>query len=241
MALTSIAGTPGIQGAYNAQPRDIFYSKRDLATFIPGPVTLDGIASSNPQNTPYVAYLFGGMPVGRETTSGQYATSILGTTSVSYTSGGTSLTVSAATATELVRRIGSSGTFKTVGPPTANGTVATTTTTFSAVNTTTGVITVTSLGVDKVAGSFISPTDGSEIIVTLIADIWPVQCVAADQITRIAVYDPMLWAGGGIINTPYIWAGGSYPTDTSLQAYIKAAIRVNIPMAEFSDDLVNGV
>ena len=47
----------------------------------------------------------------------------------------------------------------------------------------------------------------------------------------------MLWAGGGIVDPSYIWP--SYPTDTSIQAYIKAAIRTNIPEAKFRDDLIN--
>ena len=55
----------------------------------------------------------------------------------------TTITTDVNTAAELVRRIGATGTFKLTGPPTAGGAVVTQTVTFSAVNTSTGAITIT--------------------------------------------------------------------------------------------------
>jgi len=238
MALNAIAGKPGVQSTtYTATPREIFYDSRAAAKFIPGPVSVDGTLSGNPGNSPYDYILFAGTPVGRVTNTGKYAVSILGVTTVAYADNDLTLTTSAATAKEIVRRIGTSGTFKLTGPPAAAGVVAVTTVTFSAVDTSSGVITVSDLNLNKIAGSWIQPTDGSETIVTLIADTWGLKVADAMNVNRVDVFDAELWAGGGIINTGYIYP--AYPSDTSLRAYLKAAIRVSVPDAKFSDDLIN--
>lgn len=237
--MNPIIGKPGMLTTYVSQPRNIFWGNVQDARYIPGPITIDGTLSTNYANTPYFWFLFAGQPFGKVTATGKYATSIIGLTTVAYTSGGTSLTLSPADATALVARVGaSSGTFKTVGPPAANGTVAVITTTFSAVNVTTGVVTVTSLGANMVAGSWIQPTDGSETIVTLLANT--AGCKVRDEYNTnpVDVFESRMWAGGGIVDLAYFWPGGQ-PTDTSLLARIKAQIRTNIPGAEFRDDLAN--
>jgi hypothetical protein len=66
--------------------------------------------------------------------------------------------------------------------------------TFSAVNTTTGAITITAVGADAISGSFIQPVDGSETIITLLCDAWGKK--VADQLnsTRVDVFDAQLLA-----------------------------------------------
>jgi len=54
--------------------------------------------------------------------------------------------------------------------------------------------------------------------------------------TRLDVFDPELWAGGGIVNTGMIV---NYPADPSLKAWLKSSIRTLIADAKFQDDLVN--
>jgi hypothetical protein len=110
------------------------------------------------------------------TASGKYANSILGVTTGAFTSGGTSITVSAAQAAEIVRRVGLTGNLQYVGPPAAAGTVATTAAkAYSAINTTTGVITTADLGVNLIAGGFVIATDGSGVPITLIGDQFPLK------------------------------------------------------------------
>ena len=229
-------GKPGMLPTYTAVPREVFLANRQFAQFVATPATIDGNLSSNPMNAPFTWLLFAGTVMGRVTATGKYANSIIGSTSVAYAHAGgtsTSLTTDVNTAAEIVRRIGTSGTFKLTGPSTAGGMVATQVITYSAVNLTTGVITITAAAADAIAGSFIQPTDGSEAIVTLICDVWGIK--VADQLNtaRVDVFDGQLLAAGGTINTASIV---NYPTDPSLKVWIKTSIRLDCPGVNFSDD-----
>ncbi len=227
-------GKPGVLSNYVSQPREVFYSGRERAAFYAPPVTVDGTASGNANNTPYTWLLWAGMPMGRITSSNKYANSIIGLTTASIASGGTTLTTTAAAAAEIVRRIGASGTFTLAGPPTAAGTVAAATITYSAVNTTNGQITVTAPGVAFVSGSLIQPTDGSQTILTLLCETDGLQI--ADQLhsTRVDVFCARLLAGGGTINTGMLV---DYPSDASLKTYVKDAIKAGAPGVTFLDDI----
>jgi hypothetical protein len=229
-------GKPGVLTSYTATPREVFLANRQFAQFLAAPLTIDGTLSSNATNAPYTWLLFAGTLLGRVTATGKYANSIIGLTTVAYAhsgGGSTTITTDVNTAAELARRVGPTGTFKLTGPPTAAGTVATQTITYSAINTGTGVITVTAGSADAVVGSFIQPTDGSETIVTMICDAWGKK--VSDQLnsTRVDVYDAQLLAAGGTINVASIV---NYPADTSLQAWVKTAIKAKCPAVNFSDD-----
>ena len=132
-----IPGLPGVRAALTATHFIVF--KQGWTTDLAGGKQIDGASARDPDNTPDVANLRAGLLMGKITATGLYANSVMGITTVSYTSGGTSLTVTPQAAVELVRRFGASGTgtVNVVGPPTANGTVASTAMTWSAVNTTT--------------------------------------------------------------------------------------------------------
>lgn len=228
-------GKPGIVGNYDSQPREVFYSGREFAQFWAPPVTIDGTNSSNPLNAPYVWLLWAGMPMGRITATGKYANSILGLTGAAAASGATSVTTDVNTAAEIVRRIGATGTFKLTGPPTAGGTVAVQVVTYSAVNTSTGVITCTALSAAAVSGSLIQPTDGSENIITLLCETDGLQIVDQTYTNRVDVFCGTLLAGGGTINTGMIV---NYPSDPSLETYVKSSIRATCPGVTFLDDIV---
>jgi hypothetical protein len=229
-------GKPGVFSTYTATPREVFLANRQFAQFVAGPVTVDGTLSGNPLNAPFTWLLFAGTAMGRVTATGKYANSIIGSTTAAYAhSGGsnTTLTTDVNTAAEIVRRIGNSGTFKLTAPPAASGTVATQTVTFSAVNPSTGAITITALGADAISGAFIQPTDGSESIVTLLCDAWGTKVVDQLNTTRVDVFEAQLLAGGGTINVASIV---NYPTDSSMKAWMKAAIKTACPGVNFSDD-----
>jgi len=141
-------GTPGISSQYTAGFRSVWGSANDKQ-YKPGMHTINGSLSRDNTNTGNLDFLQAGLLMGKITSTGKYATSILGLTGTAYASG-TTLNVAASTAVEIARRIGTSGTFKVTGPPSAAGTVRTATVTFSAVNTSTGDVTITALGADQV-------------------------------------------------------------------------------------------
>jgi hypothetical protein len=229
-------GKPGVQQTYSAVPREVFLANRSFAQFVAAPVTIDGTLSSNPLNAPFTWLLFAGTVMGRVTATGKYANSILGSTTAAYAHVGgtnTSLTTDVNTAAEIVRRLGTSGTLKLTGPPVAGGTVVTQVVTYSAVNPSTGVITITATAADAIAGAFIQPADGSETPVTLICDPWGTKVVDQLNTTRTDVYDPQLLAAGGTINTAVVV---NYPADPSLKTWIKTSIKSTCPAVNFSDD-----
>ena len=228
-------GKPGTLPIYSAAPRELFSANRSFAQFVAGPITIDGTLSGNALNAPNSWLLQAGLLMGRVTATGKYANSVIGLTTAAYSHTGSNMTIQTDvnTAAEIVRRIGSSGTLKIVGPPAASGTVAVQTTTYSAVNLTTGAITITALGADAVAGSLIQPTDGSEAIVTILCDSWGTSVTDATHSTRLDVFDSQLLAAGGTINTAAIL---NYPTDPSLKAWVKGELRVACPAVNFSDD-----
>lgn len=169
-------GMPGFGSEKLAKHRPV--AADGYLQFLPGGVVLDGSKMRDPDNPDYPADTAGqlrlraGLLIGKVTSGGKWANSVLGVTQGAYTSGGTSITVTAAQAAEIVRRVGSSGTLKFTGPPSAAGTVATISQSFSAVNTSTGVITVTSLGANLIAGAFVQPADGSETVRSFLPDGW---------------------------------------------------------------------
>lgn len=142
-----INGMPGVSSERLASFKRVFrgYAEEWLA----GGKQIDGTYSRDPSNTGNVNVLLPGLVMGKRTSGGAYAPSIYGLTNGALTSAGTSLTLaSAAISTEIIRRVGSTGTFKLTGPPTASGTVRTLTATYSLISGTTA--TITALGVNEV-------------------------------------------------------------------------------------------
>jgi len=224
---------PGPQTERTATPRKVMNTDAGLM-LIPGGEIIDGSKSRDPGNTGDVDVLRAGLLMGKITASGKYAPSVIGALTVAYDKDGslaTQMTVSAATATELVRRIGSSGTFGIAGPPTAAGTVATEQVTYSAVNTTTGVITVTTAAADYVVGSLIRPEDGSEAPLCLINDGYGLKVTDADD-TSIDTQFAQPVIAGNVDASQII----NYSSDTSIQAWIKAQLRTNGGSWTFDDD-----
>ena len=227
---------PGPVGPlYTSQPRDIFYGGYPgWNQWIQAPVTIDGTLTSCPTNSPYVYQVLAGMPMGRVTATKKYANSILGLTTSAAISGATTVQTDPATAVELVRRIGASGTFTLTGPPAASGVVAAQTVTYSSVNTSNGAITCTATSAAAVIGSLIQPTDGSQTILTVLCDINGIKVTDQTNVTRIDVFSPRLLAGGPCtINQGSLI---SFPTDPSLINYVEAAIVSGCPGVTFLND-----
>lgn len=214
-------GLPGVQTKRTATRRKVLLT--DLgAVFHPGTAIIRGADSRDPTNTGDLDVLRAGMLMGLNSTTGKWAPSIIGTLSTAHTSNSaTTMTLTAATAVELARRIGSSGTFKITGPPSAAGTLITDTITYSAINTTTGVATISTEASDFIAGSFIQDTDGTENPLAIIGDGYGIKVTDLDD-ADIDV--PFVHQGGekamlmaGQIDSSQII---NWPTDTSLIKWV---------------------
>lgn len=213
-----VPGLPGMRTAKSAVHRICFF-QGDWSSDLGGGKIINGAQSRDVTNTGDLDVLRPGTLMGKITASGKYAPSIIGAITGAYTSGGTELTVSAAAAVELDRLVGQAGTGELVaiGPPTANGTLAVTAFDHSAINTSTGVLTVTSLGVNKVAGTLIAVNDGRYLPLTVIPDGYGVPVTDVDRQTSLDVPFAPFPIAGVILsaNLLPVW-----PSDTSIQAWI---------------------
>ena len=203
---------PGLRDEKRANHKTVFVSPDWM--YLPQSVIIDGAKSRDPGNGT-ITVLRPGVLMGLITSSQKYAPSVIGSLQSAAASAATSITVTAAEATELVRRVGSTGTITLTGPPTSAGTVATFTETYSAVNTTTGVITCSALNAALVAGSLVSANDGSETPKTLIPDGYGIQ-VSSDG-TDLDVEFDMLPVGGIVDDGELL----PWPSDTSLRTWIR--------------------
>lgn len=227
----AVYGLPGFRDAQTATPRLILRQGR--YDYLAGGKIIDGSASRDPGNTGNIDRLQAGMLMGMITATtyggvaGLYAPALIGVLQSAYTSGGTTLTVTAAQALELDRQLGQSGTSEMVciGPPSSAGTVAVTNVTHSAINTSTGAITVSSLGVNKIAGSFLAINDGRYLPRTILVEDFPVAVTDGDG-NSIDVPFPKFPVGGVIISDNVLPA---WPSDTSLQAWILTQLNSTYP------------
>lgn len=157
MSFSVPTGKPGVQPTTSTTtPRTIFYGQQELAMYLPFPITIDGTLSSNPANAPYNWLLWAGTFLGQVTSSLKFACSIIGNTTLALGGAQTTLQTDVNTAAYLVARVGTSGTFNLTGAPTANAPVANTrtlTVTYSNVNLSTGVVTITATAVGTVSGT----------------------------------------------------------------------------------------
>lgn len=211
-----LTGLPGVGTARESVYRRIFNTRS--FDYLPGGKIISGTYSRDQGNTP-VTTLRAGTMMGKRTSDGYYAPSLMGATDAAYAAGATSLTVTSAAATELARRVGATGTFKIVGPPTAAGSVTTETVTYSAIVGTT--VTVTALVNSYISGSLVMPTDGSEAPKTFIPDGYGFPLL--DE-TNTAVNQPFPLMP--IYATVEASKVIGWPSDTSLQDWIIGAYSV---------------
>lgn len=221
MPLMDVIGPPGLGTQRTSTPRRVF--KASDRGYLPGGMIIDGAKARDAGNTGNVDVLRAGQIMGKVTSGGKAAPSILGVTTNLEPAGSTSIQASAAVVTELVRRIGSSGTFKLTGPPSAGGVVVTETVTFSAASSTN--ITVTAITNTFIAGSFIQPTDGSETPLSFIDDGFPVIKVTDIDGASISSVDwPRVPIAGVVDSSQLLTGDGAWPTDTSLIAWLVARL-----------------
>jgi len=142
---------PGLSALKTATHRRVFLGDEGAVGYLPSSRVIDGSKARDPLNTGSVDILRAGLVLGKITSSSKFAPSIYGVTTGAILSTATTVNVSAATATEIVRRLGaSSGSVKITGPATASGTARTLTLTVSGINTSTGDLTITAPGTNQV-------------------------------------------------------------------------------------------
>lgn len=226
-----VPGLPGIRAPKIATHKIVFFQGDWLSDLALGKM-IDGNNASDPSNSsPDQIVLQPGLLLGKLTSTtgdlnspvlGAYGASIVDNIQSSIAASATSLTLTVAGATELVRRFGSSGTFNLIGPPAAGGTVATNVITYSAVNLTTGVVTISAAPAAYYQNSFVCPQDGSQLPLTLIPDGYGILVTDNDFATRLTVQFPQ-FPIAGVINPSQLIAGTTAygSLDTSLQNWVK--------------------
>lgn len=213
-----VVGLPGRKAERTATPRKILVSDMGAMTWPAGKI-IDGSESRDSGNTGDLDVLRAGIAMGKQTSSGKYAPSILGVLASAEVVTATTITVTAAQAVEINRRLTATGTLTLVGPPTAAGVVAVFTEVMSAIDTATGVITLGALDAALIAGSFVMDNDGTEVPVFLIGDGYGVKVTDQDDVNTDVPFRDALF--GGIVDASQIIL---YPSDASLKTWIKQAL-----------------
>jgi hypothetical protein len=136
-------GTPGVGAGVFAAPRQALYTEIEGLSAFALPIIVTGSSVYNKYNLPYWWVLYAGTPIGRLTNSATYAPAIIGLTSLPLGGASTTLQTDPGTAAALAYRIGQTGTLTLTGANVAGGTCRSLAVAYSAVNTTTGAITIT--------------------------------------------------------------------------------------------------
>lgn len=230
---TTNHSAPGVYSGRKLQPRNLFYSGQQSwfpsFAFIAGSLTRDP-DHENP------ALLRAGLVLGKTTATGSYRNTIIGVTTADATNAATSITVSVAQAIEVQRlkTLGGGGnlSLKLIAPPTAGGTVATLALTVTAVNTATGVLTVSAIAAAAVTGSAVVPSDGAEVPSQFQTFQYGVDVV--DLATGQSIDAQLRLLRSADINVANIvnYAG----LDASVKTWLKAGIKASGVATSFSDD-----
>jgi hypothetical protein len=204
-------GKPGLQPQFQFVPREIFFTNRSSAQFMGGPVTIDGNLTSNAQNSPYTFFIYAGTVVGKVTATKKYTESIIGLTTVNYGGNQTLLYTDTLTAAEIVRRNGTSGNLSLTGSNIPNTVlnVRTLPVTYSAVNTSTGAITITPLYAAAVSAvnaveaiPFVDSTGSGNFTITIEGTTTaPIaySSTAATLVSNIYAAGNATWGSGAIV------------------------------------------
>lgn len=148
---------PGVGNPLTITPRMTFAQDTYPGDFFPGGSEIDGNNTRDPDNSPATlcrpGLLLAKATVAGANTSvvGDYCASVIGEVLANVGGGQTTLTLTSAQATELIRRQGATGTFNITGAPTSTGVVRTKIGTYSAVVVGTGVVTITALATGAVS------------------------------------------------------------------------------------------
>ena len=225
---------PGMLADKTVAYREIMKGK--IRELLPGGGVIDGSKSGDALNTGDLRVLRAGMIMGKDSTTKLWAPCFIGLVTADYTSGATEITVSAATAVEIVRRVGSSGTLNLTHAPTAGGTVVPyATLTYSAVNVTTGVLTITNIGANVETGAVVGPpvADTTYVPRAILANADGIKVIDEDAADVDVIASELLI--GGQIDTAQIinWPAAA---NTTLITWLKGVLTATCPRLDYSDN-----
>jgi len=235
-----VTGAPGIRADRVSTPRKAMFGGK--ANLLPGGRIINGALSRDPINTGDVDVLRAGMLMGRITATGLFAPSVIGSNGVALTGAQTQLNLlNTAEATELVRRVGATGTFNITGPPSAAGVVRTLTATYSAVGGGTPVNEVQTATPDaaSTAGHYhISLTKADGTRVTTAAIAFDATLAAAQAAVTLAL--------GGVAGCVLSSAGSAAPFSAGPIALVMTFsgtgyLRIDQPMVTIDITALTGV
>jgi len=218
----TLVGKPGIYTGFSATHKVVMLGSPDY--WLPGGLTIDGSKSRDPgQATNDTGVLRPGLLLGKQTANSKLAPFLLGTSQNAYTSGGTSITVSAAEIAEINRRVGATGNLIYIGPPAASGVVAVLgPIAYSALNLSTGVITTATLGANLIAGGWVCANDGTQVPLTFVWDGWGIPVTDIEGNSR-DVDMAKVPVGGPVRAASLI----PWPSDTSLRDWLRDQLKKN--------------
>lgn len=206
-----VLGTPGVSDERSFGHKHVFRDGKYDA--LPGGGYINCTKSRDPFTGGPTSVLSPGTLIGQVGTTQRWATSFFGKLAAGIVAGATSLTVSAAEATEIVRRkAGSTGSLLIVGPPVAGAPAQVGQLTFSAVNTSTGVVTVSATGANEVqTAAFTGTPSGGTFRVGLILPDWSISWTgtSAHNATFATVISNLNTALDAAFGTSKIVASGS--------------------------------
>lgn len=228
-----INGLPGYPTGQSWSPRKIRRGNQP-PIYLDGGVVIDGTNSGDATNTGYPHVLQPGKIMVKAASGGLYRNFIIGKTTAAYVDNDTTLTVGAATATEVARLIAAAGaavSLALIGPPSAAGTVAATAISVTAASGTT--LTIADLNLAKVTDSLIAlPTSGYTAGSFCIVDDDDFINLADE--TNARANQP--WGKvliGGTIDTSQLL---DWPADSSTVTYLKGLLNSAGGMSNFRFD-----
>lgn len=217
-----ITGLPGYPTANVSWGPRLIREGGQGARYLPGGAVIKGSTSGDPTNTGYVDVIQPGKIMVQENSGGLYRNFIIGKSTAAYVDNDTTITVGAATATEVARLItvaGGNVTLLFSGPATAAGVIAHTALTVTAASGTT--ITVGDLNVGKVTDSLITlPVAGYTAGTFCLVDDNQFTKLSDENGARLNVPFPLPLIGGLIKVTQLL----DWPADTSTVAYLKGLL-----------------
>lgn len=221
--MNSITGLPGFRTERNATYRRIRRTSAG-AQYEPGGVVIDGTYSGDAGNTGNVDVLRPGKLMVKKASGGIWRNFIIGKSTAAYVDNDTTITVGAATATEVARLIAAAGAavdLAFIGPPSAAGTVAATAISVTAASGTT--LTIADLNLAKVTDSLIALPTSAYTAGTFgfIDDGTGVKLSDQDGVRANQPYATLL-TGGYIDESQII----DWPADTSTVTYLKGLLNV---------------
>lgn len=208
---------PGKGSVYSSEHRIVLKSERNVA-YYPGGLIIDGSETRDITNTDDTAVIQAGMIFGRQS-NGMLAPSLIGKTSTEASSSATTVTLTVASAVELARRVGTSGDFIAYFADETTGVAKTEAVRFSAVNTTSGAVTVEAIQNTFPAGTLIAPNDASRLPVCILGDGSGIKVVDQDlDSIDVQLAKPLI---SGLVDASqlYLW-----PATNELRYFMKQLI-----------------